>query len=78
VEADLQFIPPDRKANAILSQGSPRVRRRVTSPAAQRRAARPRVVVDSTTRRAARADAAVINQWLFEQTHEARPKLERA
>jgi hypothetical protein len=68
-------LPSTRKANAILVQdSSARVRRRVTSSVAAERRNRPVTPSDRSTRRAARAEAAVINQWLFEQIHHE-PKL---
>jgi hypothetical protein len=72
VEAVLQFIPPDRKTNAILtrdsSQSSSRRRGAVPVDRRNRLSSRPvRTVRD-------RADAAIISQWLSEQaTTPARP-----
>jgi hypothetical protein len=60
--------PSDRKADAILTQSSsPSVRAHVNPSADRRR--RARTPVNRTLR--ARADAAIINQWLFEQTDRA-------
>ena len=65
MEADLQFIPPDRKTNAILTRDSSQGagRRRTAAPVDRRN--RPRIVAPRTLRD--RADAAIINQWLSEQ-----------
>ncbi len=66
MEADLQFIPSDRKTNAILTRdSSPSGRRRVAAPVDRRN--RPQIAATPRTLRD-RADAAVINQWLSEQT----------
>ncbi len=66
MEAVLQFIPPDRKTNAILTRdSSPSGRRRVATPVDRRN--RPLVAATRRTLRD-RADAAIINQWLSEQT----------
>jgi hypothetical protein len=57
---------PDRKTNAILTRdSSPSGRRRVASPVDRRN--RPLVAATRRTLRD-RADAAIINQWLAEQT----------
>jgi hypothetical protein len=57
---------PDRKTNAILTRdSSPTGRRRVAAPVARRN--RPLIAATRRTMRD-RADAAVINQWLSEQT----------
>jgi hypothetical protein len=60
--------PSERKADTILTRSpSPTVHAPVNRPADGRsRSGRP---VDRTLR--ARADAAIINQWLFEQTERA-------
>ena len=66
MEADLQFIPSDRKTNAILTRDSSQGgRRRVPRPVDRRN--RPLVAATRRTLRE-RADAALINQWLAEQT----------
>jgi hypothetical protein len=65
VEADLQFIPPDRKTNAILTRDSSQSssRRRGAAPVDRRNRSMNRPV--RTLRD--RADAAIISQWLSEQ-----------
>jgi hypothetical protein len=61
--------PSERKVSAISTRNStPSVRRR-PAPAADRRS-RSRISTDHALR--ARADAAIINQWLFEQTDRTR------
>jgi hypothetical protein len=62
--------PSDRKTNAILTRdSSPSGRRRAAAPVERRN--RPLVAATRRTLRE-RADAAVINQWLSEQTTRAR------
>jgi hypothetical protein len=64
VEAVLQFIPPDRKTNAILTRDSSQSsRRRGAAPVDRRNRSSNRPV--RTLRD--RADAAIISQWLSEQ-----------
>jgi hypothetical protein len=77
VEADLHFIPYDRKTNAILTRdSSPSGRRRVAPPVDRRN--RPLVAATRRTLRD-RADAALITQWLSEQATTPRtPKVPAA
>ena len=77
MEADLHFIPYDRKTNAILTRdSSPSGRRRVAPPVDRRNL--PLVAATRRTLRD-RADAALITQWLSEQATTPRtPKVPAA
>ena len=66
MEADLHFIPYDRKTNAILTRDSSQEGRRRASRPVDRRN-RPLVAATRRTLRD-RADAAIINQWVVEQS----------